>query len=181
MVANLALAKTDGNTTYTPGGTATYSITATNSGPSNAISVSVTDNLPSGMTLTAAATCIATGSATCGSISGIAGGTSFTATGATIAAGAGNRLVYSLPVRFAAGLTAAQITNTATASAPAAASVATASHTDVLSSSVPAQPIPVDDRRALWLLACLILLLGGRWARGRPAAKLPNDYARYVA
>ena len=130
--------------------------------------MSVTDNLPSGMTLTAAATCIATGSATCGSISGITGGTSFTATGATIAAGAGNRLVYSLPVRFAAGLTAAQITNTASASAPAAPSVATASHTDVLSSSVPVQPIPVDDRRALWLLACLILLLGGRWARGRP-------------
>ncbi len=168
VVANLALAKTDGNTTYTPGGTATYSVTATNSGPSNAVSVSVTDNLPSGMTLTATATCIATGSATCGSISGIAGGTSFTATGATIAAGAGNRLVYSLPVRFAAGLTAAQITNTASASAPAAASVATASHTDVLSSSsVLAQPIPVDDRRALWLLACLILLLGGRWARRR--------------
>jgi len=168
VVANLALAKTDGGTTYTPGGTATYSITATNSGPSNAISVSVTDNLPSGMTLTAAATCIATGSATCGSISGVAGGTGFTATGATIPAGAGNRLVYSLPVRFAAGLTAAQITNTATASAPAAASVASASHTDVLGNSVKAQAIPVDDRRALWLLACLILLLGGRWARGRP-------------
>jgi hypothetical protein len=129
--------------------------------------VTVTDNLPAGVTLTAAPTCIATGSATCGSISGIAGGTSFIATGATIAAGAGNRLVYSLPVHFAAGMTALQITNMATASAPAAASVATASDTNVLSVSVQAQPIPVDDRRALWLLTCLILLLGGRWARRR--------------
>src|SRR5207249_2274013 len=58
VIANLALAKTDGSTTYTPGGTATYSITATNSGPSNAINVTVTDNLPSGLTLTAAPTCI---------------------------------------------------------------------------------------------------------------------------
>src|SRR5207244_7378868 len=52
VVANLALAKSDGSTTYTPGGTATYSITVTNSGPSNATNVTVTDNLPSGMTLT---------------------------------------------------------------------------------------------------------------------------------
>ena len=170
VIANLALAKTDGSTTYTPGGTATYSITATNSGPSNAINVTVTDNLPSGLTLTAAPTCIATGSATCGSISGVAGGTSFTATGATIAAGAGNRLVYSLPVLFAVGLKASQITNTATASAPAAASVATASSTNTLSTTPhgqSAQPIPVGDGPVLWLLTCLILLLGGRRARAR--------------
>src|SRR5438552_594170 len=170
VVANLALAKTDGSTTYTPGGTATYSITATNSGPSNAINVTITDNLPSGLTLTAAPTCIATGSATCGSISGVAGGTSFTARGATIAAGAGNRLVYSLPVLFAVGLKASQITNTATASAPAAASVATASSTNTLSTTPRGQsayPIPVGDGPMLWLLTCLILLLGGRRARAR--------------
>ncbi|HEV8255819.1 MAG TPA: DUF11 domain-containing protein, partial [Casimicrobiaceae bacterium] len=170
VVANLALVKTSGSTTYTPGGTATYSITATNNGPSNATSVTVTDNLPSGVTLTNVPTCIATGSATCGSISGVAGGTSFTATGATIAAGAGNSLVYSLPVRFAAGMTASQITNTATASAPAAPSVATASYTKTHATIVQAQPaqsIPVGDGPALWLLICLILLLGGRRARAR--------------
>ena len=169
VVANLVLAKTDGSTTYTPGGTATYSITLTNSGPSNATNVTVTDNLPSGLTLTAAPSCIATGSATCGSISGIVGGTNFTATGVTIAAGAGNRLVYALPVRFASNLTAKSVVNTATAGAPAAPSVATASSTNTLSTRVRAQPspIPVDDRRALWLLACLVLLLGGRRARAR--------------
>jgi uncharacterized repeat protein (TIGR01451 family) len=169
VIANLAITKTDGKTTYTPGGTATYSIVVTNSGPADATSVTVSDNLPSGMTLTAAPTCSATGSATCGSISGTSGGTSFTATGAAIAAGAGNRLVYSVPVLFSAILKASQITNTATAGAPAAASIATASHTNNLSKSrsAAAQPVPVDDRLALWLLTGLILLLGGRRVRAR--------------
>ena len=168
VVANLALAKTDGGTTYTPGGTATYSIIVTNSGPSNADNVSVTDNLPAGMTIAGAPSCAATGSATCGTLSGVVGGTSFAATGATIAAGAGNRLVYSLPVSYAAGLTASQITNTATATAPAAASVATASHTDNLQQQGPRghpQPIPVDDWRALAILMGLILVFGVRQAR----------------
>ncbi len=163
-VANLALVKTDGSATYTPGAGATYSITVTNSGPSNANNLTVTDNLPSGVTLTAAATCIATGAATCGTITGGVGGTSFSATGATIVAGAGNRLVYSLPVRFAPSLTAPQITNIATATDPVAASVATGSDTNVLALQA-ARPIPADDRRALLLLACLILVLGAGLAR----------------
>ena len=169
LVANLVLAKTDGRSTYAPGSTVTYSITVTNTGPPNATSVSVIDNLPSGMTLTAVPSCIAIGSATCGSITGIAGGASFTATGATVAAGPGNRLVYSVPVRFAAGLKTLQITNTATVSAADAPSIATASSTNTLgtASAVHSQPIPVDDGRALWLLICLILLLGGRRVRAR--------------
>jgi len=166
--ANLALAKTNGSTTYKSGDVATYSITLTNSGPSNANSVTITDNLPSGVTLTANVTCAATGAATCGSISGGAGGTSFTATGATILGGAGNRLVYSLPVRFESNLAASQVTNIATASDPAAPSVAVASATNVLVVDSTAQPIPINDVRALWLLICFILLLGGWRARARP-------------
>ena len=166
--ANLALAKTTGSATYNPGDVATYSITLTNSGPSNANNVTITDNLPSGVTLTANVTCAATGAATCGSISGAAGGTSFTATGATILGGAGNRLVYSLPVRFASNLAASQITNTATASDPAASSVVVASATNVLIANSAAQPIPINDVRALGLLVCFILLLGGWRARARP-------------
>jgi uncharacterized repeat protein (TIGR01451 family) len=166
--ANLALAKTNGSATYTPGDIATYSITVTNSGPSNANNVTIADNLPSGLTLTANVTCAATGTATCGSMNSAAGGTSFTATGATIAAGAGNRLVYSLPVRFASNLAASQITNTATASDPAASSVAVASATNVLVVNSAAQAIPINDARALWLLICFILLSGGWRARARP-------------
>src|SRR5262249_41571572 len=153
-------AKTSSGNTYTPGGTATYSITVTNSGPSNADNVSVTDNLPAGVTIAGAPTCAATGTAACGTLTGAVGGTSFTATGATIAAGPGNRLVYSLPVSFAAGLSASQITNTATATDPAAPSVATASHTDNLQQKGPRghpEPIPVDDWRALAVLVGLML------------------------
>ena len=58
----------------------------------------------------------------------------------------------------------------AAASAPAAASIATASSTNTLSTTPrgqSAQPIPVGDGPVLWLLTCLILLLGGRRARAR--------------
>ena len=53
----LAVAKTDGSANYTPGGTATYTITVTNTGASNASNVTVTDALPVGVTLSANATC----------------------------------------------------------------------------------------------------------------------------
>jgi uncharacterized repeat protein (TIGR01451 family) len=165
-LANLTLAKTDGSATYTPGSAATYLITVTNSGPANANSITVTDNLPSGVTLTAKVTCVATGTATCGSINSVAGGTNFSATSATIAAGTGNQLIYSLPVHFAANLTAQQITNTATASDPAAAGIASGSDTNVLKlTGTPAKPIPAADRRSLLLLTCLILLFA--WWRAR--------------
>lgn len=118
------------------------------------------------MTLTAKVTCVATGTAICGSINSVAGGTNFTPTSATIAAGAGNQLVYSLPVRFAASLTAEQVTNTATASDPAAAGVASGSDTNVLKlPGTLTKPIPAANRRALLLLTCVIVLLA--WWRAR--------------
>ncbi len=164
--ATLALVKTAGSATYAPGGTTTYSISVTNSGPSNADSLSVVDNLPAGVRLTALASCVAVGTASCGNLSSAVGGTSFTATGAAIAAGPNNRLVYSLSVQFATNLTAQQITNTATASDPTAVSVASGSATTFLGGQ--AQPIPTADRRSLLLLTCLILLLAWRRTRSSP-------------
>ena len=163
-LATLALTKTDGSATYTPGGFATYTLTLTNGGPSNASDVTVTDNLPSGVTLSASASCVETGAATCGTITGLAGGASFTATAASIAAGAGNVLTYSLPVHFAVSLTASRITNTATASSPTAVNVAVGSASTVRSTTG-AEAIPADDRRGLLLLACLILFFGARQVR----------------
>jgi uncharacterized repeat protein (TIGR01451 family) len=45
-VAALAISKTDGSVTYTPGGTATYTVVVANAGPTNASSVTVSTRCP---------------------------------------------------------------------------------------------------------------------------------------
>ena len=131
----LSVTKTDGSATYTPGGTAAYTIVVTNAGPTNAGSVTVTDNFPAGVTLAAAATCVPTGAATCGSVVGATGASAFGTTAATIAAGAGNQLTFIAPVKFAAGMTTNPLINTATASDPAAGVPVSASDSDTLAAS----------------------------------------------
>ncbi|MGH8850912.1 MAG: beta strand repeat-containing protein [Casimicrobiaceae bacterium] len=162
----LLLTKTDGSATYTPGGTATYTITVANAGPSDATAVTVTDNLPPGMVLGGGATCVASGSASCGGVAGGAGGTVFSATGATIAAGATNGLTITLPVAFSSSATATLV-NTVTATDPDSASVASASDSDVPSVRL-ATAVPVDARWALVLLAVVLLLAAQRALRARP-------------
>ena len=44
--ADLAITKTDGVTTATPGGSVTYTITVTNAGPSDSTGASVADDFP---------------------------------------------------------------------------------------------------------------------------------------
>lgn len=137
--SGLTLTKDDGSTTYTPGGTATYALTLTNAGPSNAGAVAITDNLPSGVTLTGTPTCLAVGTATCGTISGSAGGSSFDVSGATLPAGAPNGLIYSLPVAFSPALSANPLVNTATATDPSDPTAAVGSDSDVRGSGVALQ------------------------------------------
>ena len=66
--ADLAITKTDGVTTATPGGIVTYTITASNAGPSNATGATVADTFPASLTCTwtclgaAGGTCTAAGS-----------------------------------------------------------------------------------------------------------------------
>ena len=134
--AGLTVTKTDGSATYTPGGTATYSIVVTNAGPSDTTSTTVTDPLPSGVTLTANATCVASGSANCGTVTGTSGQASLGTTGASIAAGAGNSLTFTAPVAFASDLNTNPLVNTVTVTDPASATPATASDSDTLSSDV---------------------------------------------
>ncbi len=61
--ANLGITKTDGVTTATPGGSVTYTITASNAGPSNAPGATVADTFPASLTCTW--TCVGAGGGTC--------------------------------------------------------------------------------------------------------------------
>ncbi len=134
--ADLNVSKTDGSTTYTPGGSATYTIVVTNDGPSDALNTTVADPLPTGVILAANATCAAAGVASCGAVTGSAGQTSFGATGAQIAAGAGNALTFAAPVAYASSMATNPLINTVTVTDPAAPLPATASDSDALSQIV---------------------------------------------
>jgi uncharacterized repeat protein (TIGR01451 family) len=133
--AVLSVTKTDGSATYTPGGTATYTIVVSNGGPSDATAVAVNDALPAGVTLTGTVGCVAAGSASCGTVTGTTGQTSFSATGAAIAAGAGNTLTFTVPVAFAPSLVTNPLVNTVTVTSPDALAPASASDSDTLGAS----------------------------------------------
>ena len=62
--ANLAITKTDGVTTATPGDSVTYTITASNSGPSNVIGATVADTFPASLS-DKTWTCLGAGGGTC--------------------------------------------------------------------------------------------------------------------
>ena len=56
--ADLSITKDDSSLTYTPGGTATYTIVVTNNGPDDVTGATIADDLPNGVTMTSAWTCI---------------------------------------------------------------------------------------------------------------------------
>jgi len=71
-----------------------------------------------------------------------------------------------LPVKFAIGMTTNPLVNIATASDPASASVASASDGNAIATAGPApvvNPVPIDSRWALMLLAGLIVF--ATWRR----------------
>ena len=63
---NLNVTKTNGQSSLPPGGTTTYTIVVTNSGPNSVAGLLVLDNEPAGITF-GNWTCVAAGGATCGS------------------------------------------------------------------------------------------------------------------
>ncbi len=66
---DLAVTKTDGSATYTPGTNVVYTIVVTNNGPLLATGAQISDPLPAGIT-TANWTCVAAGGGACGAASG---------------------------------------------------------------------------------------------------------------
>ena len=114
---DLAVTKTDGLMTYTPGTAISYTITVTNAGPSTAAGFSIADSVPATIT-GVSVTCVVTGTGNCGT-NGSSGNTvSFIA--ASLAPGAGNML--SLTVNGSVSTSASgTLVNTATVAAGAGA------------------------------------------------------------
>lgn len=96
----LGVTKTDSLGTYTPGGTATYTIVVTNSGTVPAVGTVVDDVLPAGLTLTAPWTCTASAGGSCPASGGTIGGSTVNLSGTV--AGANGTLTISVPVAFSA-------------------------------------------------------------------------------
>jgi uncharacterized repeat protein (TIGR01451 family) len=106
--ADLAITKTDGVTTVTAGGSTTYTITASNAGPSNATGATVADTFPA--SLTCNWTCVGAGGGTCtasgtGNING------------TVNLPAGGSVTYTASCTISASATGS-LSNTATVAAP---------------------------------------------------------------
>ncbi len=107
--ADLSVTKTDGVTTATPGGSTTYTITASNAGPSNAPGATVADTFPASLTCTW--TCAGAGGGTC------------TASGSgnlndTVSLPSGGSVTYTASCTISAAATGT-LSNTATVTAPA--------------------------------------------------------------
>lgn len=71
--SDVSVAKSDGQTTFTPGAGGAFVITVSNAGPDAASGVAVSDTLPVGMRLSGPWTCTASGSGSCPASGGAAG------------------------------------------------------------------------------------------------------------
>lgn len=97
--ANLSISKSDGSPTYTPGASATYVITVANAGPDAVTGATVSDTLPTGVTLFGPWTC----SATAGSCSAASGGSAGDQSiNLTVDLTAGGQATINVPVTFSA-------------------------------------------------------------------------------
>ena len=107
--SDVAITKTDGVTTATPGGSVTYTITASNAGPSDAPGSTVGDTFPP--ILTATWTCSGAGGGTCTA----AGSGNINDT--TVNLPAGGSVTYTVSATISASATGT-LSNTATVTAP---------------------------------------------------------------
>jgi uncharacterized repeat protein (TIGR01451 family)/fimbrial isopeptide formation D2 family protein len=105
--SDIAITKTDGAVNYTPGGTATYTLTVTNNGPHNAYAITVSDVLPAGVTINGSWICnpaTPPGDNTASCITGQLPGTTASGSGninQQVDIPSGKSLVFTVPVQFA--------------------------------------------------------------------------------
>ncbi|RDX36290.1 DUF11 domain-containing protein [Kangiella sp. HD9-110m-PIT-SAG07] len=96
-VVDISVTKNSSND-FIPGGSNTYTIVVSNAGPSEAVGLVVTDNLPSGVTLSGSWTCTPSAGSSCSSPSGGAvGGTSVSVTVSVVS---GGQVTLSVPVVY---------------------------------------------------------------------------------
>jgi uncharacterized repeat protein (TIGR01451 family) len=107
--ADLAITKTDGVSQAVPGNSVTYTLTASNAGPSNAPGSTVADTFPAALTCTW--TCVGAGGGTC-----TASGAGNISDSVNLPAGGSTTYTASCTI---AGAASGSLSNTATAAAPA--------------------------------------------------------------
>ncbi len=158
--ADLAITKSDGNSSYTPGAAVTYTLVASNAGPGGVTGAIVADSLPAAIT-GATWTCAGAGGGSCP-----ASGSGSIDAAVNLPAGASVTFVLNGTVALG---TTGNLVNTATVAAPAGTidpnpNNNSATDSDTLSSgAIPA--IPVDARWALALLAAILLYAAWRTLR----------------
>ena len=111
--ADLAVTKTDGSATATAGSAVSYTVTVSNSGPSNVTGATFTDTVPAALTGVTWACAITSGSGACGAASG-----SGNAIATTVSLNAGAVATYTVAGSLAAGASGT-LANTAAAAVPA--------------------------------------------------------------
>jgi uncharacterized repeat protein (TIGR01451 family) len=131
---DLAITKTDGQTTYVPGTRVTYTIGVTNTGPSTASGLTIADAVPSNID-GVSATCTATGAATCGTDGSVGNAVQFT--NASLAPGAALTLTVTGIVSPSAG---GALTNIATVAAGAGADDTNPVNNTAIDSNAPGTP-----------------------------------------
>ena len=177
VVADLAITKTNGVNTLTPGGNTTYTITVTNNGPAEVTGATVTDPAPVGLTL---------GNWTCAMSNPGSGGVVVTACGSPSGSGNINALVtlkvggvvtFTVPATIAANATGT-IINIATVTVPPGITDPTpnnssASDSDVITNGqpVPIAPIPTLGSPALLLMIVLLAAMSAGFLRARRPAR----------
>ena len=167
-LARVGITKTSSGGTLTPGGTFTYTVTVTSSGPSAAHGTVVTDALPAGVE-SWSWTCAAAGGASCPTAAGTA------ALNEVIANfPAGSQVVYTITARVAFSAGGTTLTNTAMAIPPAngvcvpgdVAGPCAASVSNPVRMPSP-NAVPTLSQYALALLMLMVAAMGAAGARQR--------------